>query len=212
MGSSARRKRKTGFPARSSGLICLVLLFLYGCATPGVTYRDPDMDFGLIQTMAVMPFNNYSRDNIAGDRVRDVFMTLLQGTEAVYVVPPGEVTRAINRIGIQNPASPTPEEIVRFAANLKADAVITGAIREYGEVRSGASAANLISMSLQMMEAQTGKVVWTASSTRGGVGTSERLFGGGGDPMNRVTEKAIDDLLDKMFSAKTAKTGKTGKK
>lgn len=199
MGSSTRTKRTTGFPIRGRGLLGLVFLLLSGCATTGATYRDPNMDFGLIQTMAVMPFNNYSRDNIAGDRVRDVFMIMLQGTGAVYVVPPGEVARAINRIGIQNPASPTPEEIVRFAANLKADAVITGAIREYGEVRSGASAANLISMSLQMMEAQTGKVVWTASSTKGGVGTSERLFGGGGDPMNRVTEKAIDDLLDKMF-------------
>jgi hypothetical protein len=85
---------------------------------------------------------------------------------------------------------------------VKADTVITGAVREYGEVRSGTSQANLISMSLQMMEAQTGKVVWSASSTQGGVTTTDRLFGGGGDPMNRITEKAIDDLLDKLFRGK----------
>jgi hypothetical protein len=50
-----------------------------------------------------------------------------------------------------------------------------------------------------MLEAQTGRVVWTASSTKGGVSTSDRLLGGGGEPMNKVTEIAIDDLLDKMF-------------
>jgi hypothetical protein len=174
------------------------------------------MDFGQIQTIAVMPFSNYSRDNIAGDRVRDVFITLLQGTGAVYVVPPGEVVRGINRIGIPNPASPTAEEITRFCGVVKADTVITGTIREYGEVRSGSSVANLISLSLQMMEAQTGKVVWSASSTKGGVGTSDRLLGGGGEPMNKVTEVAIDDLLDKMFREQSRVTkkssGKSGKK
>ena len=50
-----------------------------------------------------------------------------------------------------------------------------------------------------MMEAQTGKVVWSASSTKGGVTTSDRMFGGGGEPMNTTTQKAVDDLLEKLF-------------
>ncbi len=52
---------------------------------------------------------------------------------------------------------------------------------------------------MQMMEAQTGRVVWSASSTRGGVTMSDRLFGGGGEPMNIVTEKAVDDVIRKLF-------------
>jgi hypothetical protein len=202
MDATNRDVGKKGSPARWHALSYILLLVLSGCATTGATYRDPNMDFGLVQTVAVLPFNNYSRDNIAGDRVRDVFVTMLQGTGAVYVVPTGEVARGISRIGIQNPAAPTAEEVARFCTAVKADTVITGAVREYGEVRSGSSQANLISMSLQMMEAQTGKVVWSASSTQGGVTTSDRLFGGGGDPMNRITEKAIDDLLDKLFRGK----------
>ena len=205
MDPTARTEKKKRSPIRRHGILCLLSLALAGCATPGAVYRDPNMDFGQIQTIAVMPFNNYSRDNIAGDRVRDVFITLLQGTGALYVVPPGEVARGINRIGILNPASPTAEEITRFCGVVKADTVITGTVREYGEVRSGTSSANLISLSLQMLEAQTGKVVWSASSTKGGVGTSDRLLGGGGEPMNKVTEKAIDDLLDKIFSGKSGK-------
>jgi len=202
MDPKARAEKRNRPPIRRHVILCLLSLALAGCATTGATYRDPNMDFGQIQTVAVMPFNNYTRDNIAGDRVRDVFTTLLQGTGAVYVVPPGEVARGINRIGIPNPASPTAEEITRFCGVVKADMVITGTVREYGEVRSGTSSANLISMSLQMMEAQTGKVVWSASSTKGGVSTSDRLLGGGGEPMNKVTEKAIDELLDMMFRGK----------
>ena len=50
-----------------------------------------------------------------------------------------------------------------------------------------------------MIEARTGKVVWTASSTKGGVSALDRLFGGGGKPMNDVTEKAVNDILNKFF-------------
>jgi hypothetical protein len=52
---------------------------------------------------------------------------------------------------------------------------------------------------MQMMEAQTGRVVWSASTTMGGVTTSDRMFGGGGEPMNATTQKAVDDLLEKLF-------------
>jgi hypothetical protein len=72
-------------------------------------------------------------------------------------------------------------------------------VTEYGEVRSGTTTANVVSVSLQMMEGQTAKVVWSASSTKGGVTTSDRLFGGGGEPMNIEIQKAVNDLLDKLF-------------
>jgi len=77
--------------------------------------------------------------------------------------------------------------------------VITGAVKEYGDVRSGAAMSTVIALSMQLVETQTGKVVWAASSTKGGISFTDRLFGGGGEPMNVVTEKAVDDILDKLF-------------
>lgn len=184
-------------------IVVAVLFAAAGCASTRqsvrVTYRDQNMDFGQVQTVAVMPFANLSRDPTAADRVRDVFMTMLLATQGVYVVPPGEVARGISRAGITTPATPTMEEVVKFVSMVKADAVITGTVREYGEVRSGSASASMISVSMEMMEGQTGKVVWSASSTKGGVSTVDRLFGGGGEPMNIVTEKAVEDLLDKLF-------------
>jgi len=183
------------------GMAILFVLVSTGCATTTskVVYRDPNMDFGAIQSVAVMPFSNLTRESLAAERVRDVFMTMLQATGGVYVIPPGEVARGITRLGLERPASPTPEDVTKFAKIVSTDAVFTGTVKEYGEVRSGSSAANVVSVSLQMMEAQTGRLVWSASSTRGGVTTSDRLFGGGGEPMNATTQKAVDDLLDKLF-------------
>ena len=173
---------------------------LAACA-PKLTdvYHDANMDFGSIRSVAVMPFVNQTREPLAADRVRDVFMTMLLSSGAVYVIPAGEVSRGVTRTGIGDPTAPSPEEVIKFGAVVKSDVVITGTVREYGEVRSGTVASQAISLSMRMIETQTGKVVWSASSTKGGVSFTDRLLGGGGAPMNEVTEKAVNAILDKLF-------------
>jgi hypothetical protein len=177
----------------------LILLLLISCARPRSTYIDPNMDFGTVKSVAVMPFLSLARDPIVAERVRDVFINRLLATGAVYVVPVGEVARGIARSEVQNPSAPSPEEAVKFGGIIKVQAIITGTVREYGEVRSGNVSANIISISLQMIETQTGKVVWADSSTRGGISIWDRLFGGGGKPMNTVTEEAVNDLIYRLL-------------
>jgi len=180
--------------------LLLAAFFLsVACAGTGEKYHNADMDFGAVQSVAVMPFVNLSRDQMAGERVRDVFMTSLLATEGVYVIPAGEVAKGIGIAGLTNPLAPSKEDVMKFGSVVKVDAVITGVLREYGEVRSGSSASNVISLSLQMMEIQTGKVIWAASVTKGGITLKDRLLGGGGDPLNDVTKEAVDELIKKLF-------------
>ena len=182
-------------------LLAALLVALSACASTGggQTYHDKNMDFGSIRTVAVMPIANLSRDNLAGDRVRDVLTTMLLASGAVYVVPYGEVARVASRAGIANPTAPSVEELTKLGTQLKVDGVITGVLKEYGEIRSGSAAANSISVSLQLHETATGKVVWSGSSTKGGITFGDRLIGGGGAPMNDVTEAVCDELLSKLF-------------
>jgi polysaccharide biosynthesis protein PelC len=189
-----------GHAPKAAAVLLLILLF-GGCAGSGVRYHNPDMDFGAIRRVAVLPFANLTRDASAAERARDVFTTMLLATNAMYVIPPGEVFRGISRASLADPTRPSVEEVKRLAGIVSVDAVITGLVREYGEVRSGQSTANVISLSLQMMEVQTGTVVWTAESTKGGITVRDRLFGGGGEPMNKVTQDAVEDLLEKLFGS-----------
>jgi hypothetical protein len=182
----------------------VLLVSLAACAHHASdVFRDPNMDFGSLQTIAVMPFANQTREQTAADRVRDVFINKLLATGGVYVPPVGEIKRGITRAGIVDPAAPSSDEVKSFAGIVKVDAVITGAVKEYGDVRSGTAMSTAIAISMQLMEAQTGKVVWAASSTKGGITIGDRLFGGGGEPMNVITEKAVDDLIDKLFKYKS---------
>jgi hypothetical protein len=177
----------------------LLLLVVAGCAEPGVSHHDSLMDFGSVQTVAILPLANLTRDEAAGERVRDTLATMLLATDALYVLPSGEVARGIARTGMADITRPSVEEVKKFCGITKADAVITGVVREYGEVRSGQTAANAIALSLQMLDSQTGSVVWSADTARGGITMTDRLFGGGGKPMDAVTRDAVNDLLDKLF-------------
>ena len=181
-------------------LTAVLLIAAAACAgKPSTNYHDPSMDFASLRTIAVMPFANLTREKLAGERVRDTFFSNLMSTGAVYVIPSGELARGISRLGIVDPAEPSSEEIAKLATVIKADAFITGVVREYGEVRSGSTSANVISLSMQMIDAQSRKVVWTAASTKGGIGMKDRLLGGGGQPMNEVTEAAVNDIINKLF-------------
>lgn len=173
-------------------------LLLLSCAT-GKSYHDRKMDFASVRTVAVLPLINLSRDNQAAERVRDVFSTLLLSTGSIYVLPQGEVSRGLSRAAVASPATPSKEEVIALGKALAAEAIITGTLKEYGETRSGSSSANVVSLSLSMTETTTGTVVWSGTSTKGGIGFSERLLGGGGAPMNAVTEEACRDLLDQLF-------------
>jgi hypothetical protein len=180
-------------------LLAPLLLLAAGCARAR-PYHDRNMDFGSIHTVAVMPFWNLSQHQQAADRVRDVFSNALLATQAVYVVPTGEVGRAVSRLSPASATSPTVEEVQKLGAMLKVDGVLVGVVREYGEVRAGPATSNVVSVSVQLIESATGKVVWSGTSTKGGVTWAARLLGAtGGEAMNAVTEQAVDDLLRQLF-------------
>ncbi len=178
----------------------VIVAILSACAGrhPDV-WHDSEMDFGSVKTIAVMPFANLSQMQQAGARVRDTFMNRLLATGGVYVLPLGEVARGIARAGIADPTAPSPEEVVKLCGIIKADAVITGVLLEYGEVRAGPATSSVIALSLNMLEGQTGRIVWTASAQEGGVSLKDRLLGPSGKPMNDSTETVVDEIVYKLF-------------
>lgn len=187
-------------PRRWIRPVAVALLFaVLGCGGRQRRYQDEQMDFGAIRAVAVLPFQNLTRDNVASERVRDVFSNMVLATGAFYVVPYGEVVRAISRSGVTAPTTPAMDDVVKLGKQLQVGAVFVGTVKEYGEVRTGSSSANVVAVSVQLIETDTGKIVWSASSTKGGLTVAARLFGSSAAPLNGITEEAVDDLLEQLF-------------
>jgi len=194
-----RETRKSNGPVFSC-LALLCLLCLTGCASRSADlYRDQNMDFGAIRAVAIMPLANFSKEAQSGDRVRDVLANNLLASGGIYVIPSGELARGIVAANVANPAAPSVEEVVKLCRILKVDAVMTGSIREYGALKSASAVADVVSFSMQLIEGQTGRIIWSASATAGGIGLKERLLGGGGDPINNVSERAVNEIINKLF-------------
>jgi len=95
----------------------LAMVTMQGCATRSTNvFRDPNMDFGSVRTVAVMPFANFGKDAQGSDRVRDVFITALMATGSIYVIPTGEMWRGITGASMANPTTPAVAEVVRLCA------------------------------------------------------------------------------------------------
>jgi hypothetical protein len=184
----------------TKSMVVAIVFILSACASshPDV-WHDPEMDFGSVKAVAVMPFANLTQNQTAGANVRDVFMNRLLATGGLYVLPLGEVARGIARAGIADPTAPSPEEVVKLCGIIKADAVITGVVLEYGDVRAGAATGSVIALTLNMLDAQAGRTVWTASTREGGISFKDRLLGPSGKPMNVMVSKAVDDVISLLF-------------
>ncbi len=168
---------------------------LSGCARRGTTYLDTEADFDLIRRIAVLPLDNLAGNFTAAEKVRQLLIIELLSTGSVEVVDVGEVARALRDGGISNPVSPGTEEIRKLGEVLRVQGVIAGTVQEFSEVRSGGATSTQVSLAFRMIETDAGRVIWSSSVSRSGVGAMTRLFGVGGDS---PTERARDLIREAL--------------
>lgn len=158
-----------------SGMLAVAVLLLAfaGCGGPSA-FVNPEADLPFYQKVAIIPFASLSQDRAAGYRVSDTFFSELLRRGFADVVEPGQFSAAVVKLRggtpVENPWS--AEELARLAEELGIEGVFLGTVREYEMSRTGRTAFPLISMEVRLVDAASGKLVWSASDTRrGGPGT-----------------------------------------
>ena len=158
--------------------IIIMLWVFSGCRSNVPIYHvSEDIDFSFYKNVAVLPFDNLTNDKYAADIVRQVVVSELLASGLVDVVFPGEVTSALNEMGIKSPSALTAEQIKALGDALHVEALIVGTVEEYGNVKMGNISAPQVTLSLMMADAATGSIVWSITKTRGGAGFMARHFG-----------------------------------
>jgi TolB-like protein len=179
----------------------VVVIGLLGGCSGGrhTTFLHPEYNFAYVERVAVVPFENLTSDQGAGARGTRLFVSELLATEAFDVVEPGEVSRALGQVGTLRTAELTTEQVTALGKDLGVQGVILGSIDESATLQSGSARENVVTLTLRMVETETGATVWSTTQTEKGRGFWSGLFGTGGksegEVARRCAAKAIRTLV-----------------
>ncbi len=185
---------------RASLAACLIgLTVLAGCARPPSRFVHAQYDFSAIKKVAVLPLENLSSDQAAGEKVRKTVVSELLAAGVVDVVETGQVNRALGQANIQNIASVSADDLKKVATALGVQALVVGSVDTYERINVGGVNFPEIAITLRAIDAGSGSIVWSATTTGGGVGLMGRLFGVGGDTLSEATQKTVRAALATLF-------------
>jgi hypothetical protein len=181
-------------------LMILSLSVFSGCRGDIPVYHiSEDIDFSFYKRVAVLPFDNLTNDKNADEIVRQVVLSELLASGLVDVVFPGEVKAAIAELGIKSVSTLTASQIKTLCNSLKAEAIIVGAVEEYGEAKMGNISAPQVTISLMMADANTGSIVWSITKTRGGAGFMARHFGARHDTVSETVLLLVRESIRTLY-------------
>ncbi len=179
--------------------LCLLIMLVMSCSPGSVKqYVRPDIDKAALKTIAVLPFNNYTADKHAGEKIRSKINIelLLRG---INIVEPGEIVQVLKELRIRSMESLRTEDIINIGNILTADAVITGSVEEFGISKGVAVSYPEVSVHLMMFEASSGDNVWSIGHTGGGASFWTRHFGAEGSTLNNVSERVIQEAFEAFY-------------
>jgi hypothetical protein len=183
------------------GLVLLPLLagIFGGCASPGTSYVNPNVDFGYMQRAAVLPFQNLTSDDIADERMHSIFLMELLKEDVLEIVDSRETVSVMRSMGLSPGSSLTPEQVVALGNKLVVDALFFGIVEEYGYSRGDRRRGPEITAVFGLAETETGVVVWRAQVHATGSSFLKRLFGGGAADLYDVSRDTVRKALGTLL-------------
>ena len=180
-------------------LVCgSVLLLAAGCSSPMKYYARPDFDVARIKKIAVLPFENYTSDGFAGEKVRKAVITEML-TRGIEVIEPGEVTRVLMELKIRSLGAISVKDIKEIEKALGVEAVMTGSVESFGISTGIAASYPEVTIQLTLLEAPSGNILWSVWRTSGGAGFWTRHFGVEGLTLGEAAKKVIRESVNTMF-------------
>jgi TolB-like protein len=174
-------------------------LLLLSCAPATRIYLNPDADMAFYTRIAVLPFSNLSSDGLAGARVTRAFITSLIMTDRYQIVQPEEFRAALQKGNVLPESDGTYDlqKLKEVALQLGATGVLRGAVSEYTMQRSENGDIPALSFDAELLDANTGNVVWRSSIARRGKSRIP-VFGGNSRSLGRLTQDACDELVARL--------------
>ncbi len=176
--------------------VCSMLFSLSGCGPR--YYVKEKADIGLIRSIAVLPFENFTQDEHAGEKMRRIVISVLLSHER-NVVEPGEVTRTLREMQVRYLGALKVAEIQDIGKSLGADAVMMGSVESFGISRGISVNYPEVTINLRLIETYSGEILWSIRHTSGGPGFWMRHFGSEGRTLSEAARKTVEEAVDRLF-------------
>ena len=180
--------------------ILVIVDILSGCGvkTSSQSFLREDTELGFVQRVAVLPFENHSKDEFAAARARDFTITQGLAMGLFDIVDKGLVDSVLQEEVIE-PGAPLDESMTkRLGQRLKVQAILLGAVDYAGEGEKGNFAFPELSLTMRLVDADTAVVLWQASGHGSGYCLWKRLFGLAPRDIFQVGLGTIKDMLETL--------------
>lgn len=181
-------------------LAVLALLGLSGCgARPQVqSFLRPEVNLGYIRTVAVLPFEQQAG---AAEQIREIAMTQLLASGLFDVLDKGRVDSALREEAIERGMPLDNPTLRRLGQRLGVQAFLLGSVDQAGVSQAGGSVYPEITLTLRLIDAEAGTLLWQASGRGSGYSLADRLFGLNPKNSFEVTLDLLTRLLGTMGKA-----------
>lgn len=152
-------------------------------------------------TIAVMPFDNLTNSEEAGQVASYLAVSALRATTGLAVQPESNVTQTYDSLASENAATSAVGAHSTVSARqlgeiLGVQYVLTGSVSEYG-YQYGLREEPSVSMNMRLVDISDGSIVWTASSGIVGQGTFAR------DSVSIIAQRLVNQMVVNMTRTKT---------
>ncbi|MEW6218294.1 MAG: CsgG/HfaB family protein [Thermodesulfobacteriota bacterium] len=180
--------------ARLGGLLLVVLVA--GCSSHALTYYVREgADLTFIKKVAVMPLANNTKEKFAADRVRNIVLTQVLVDSLFDVTETGQLEKILEEEAGKADA-PLDEALARrLGKRLSVQAFLLGSVDAYDEERKGNYSYPVVAMTLKLVDAETGLILWQASGSYSGYSSWSRILGTQGRDQSAVTFRLVRSLL-----------------
>jgi len=182
------------FPIFAAMLLAATLLG--SCTTGQVTnYVREGADLTFVKKIAIMPFENNSKEKFAPGRVRNVVVTQILVDKLFDVTEVGQLEKVLEEEANKNATSLDETTARRIGKRLSVQAFLLGAVDEYDVERKSSYSYPKMAMTLRLMDAETGIILWQASGSDSGYSSVNRILGNEGSNETEVTFALVRKLL-----------------
>ena len=162
-------------------LLGLLTILLSACSTTQVHEEQPlnsNAEWGIA-------VSNHSETPLAGQKAEGMLITALtkRGIKSVQVAPRDETANPLTVDG-----SGDLQSALTWAQQRSMKYLVTGAVQEW-HYKTGLDGEPAVGVSLQVRDANSGEILWSANGSRGGWGF---------DTLSGVASKQLDKLVGKM--------------